>query len=340
MAKTSFQARLKQFLLRSKRRTKAGFTMTELLVSMIIAGVIISVLLSFVVDLVQTDRQEYVRAETQREMQTALDFMTNDLREAVYVYDAIEQDRPTAPRLSSFLPDFGANITPVLAFWKVERLPYDASGSLPATCTPTDTECNQVLIRRRAYSLVVYLHDKNPPNNTWKGRSRIRRYILRKYNNLPNVASITPGYADPQERTSFKDWPVGDNRRTGNPALPTGGAPVLVDFVDDANNANVNIPADDNSCRSSLLTSPLYAQIPTNPPYRRVPLEQQTNNSFFVCVKTLSFTGTGTEQETANQDVIIYLRGNPRGRLNNRAEPLETLKTQAVARGVVNKEPQ
>ena len=355
MAVKSINTLLKRWLGASKKRKKAGFTLLELLISMLIAGVIISVLLSFVVDLVDTDRRENARAETQREMQLALDFMAADLREAVYVYDRVDQARGTnMPPLTTFLPDFNGisgavRVRPILAFWKAERLPYNNPTNGSISCSPSgNTECEQVRIRRRAYSLVVYLQAENPPNNVrWKGDSRIMRYVLRKYtdtdNNLDSLTQV-PGYVDPSsEQTSFQNWPLDGNRnslQSGRPSLQNNPPVVLVDYVDNPSNPDFNIANNANPdyrCTSTNANSPFFGTDPDNPPYRRVPPVNNganlNSNSFFVCVKTLATS------DANNQDVFIYLRGNPADRLaRNNKQPVETLRTQAIARGVIDKE--
>jgi prepilin-type N-terminal cleavage/methylation domain-containing protein len=348
---------LKRLLASPKRRKKSGFTLIELLISILISSVIITVLLSFVIDLVSTDRREYARSENQRNMQTALDFMVADLREAVYVYDNLTQTRDPARGigpLTEYLPDFsslGTSVVPVLAFWKAERLPYDTSDPtqrLPDNCdgygppTPTPSpqrkECDQVLIRRRAYTLVVYLQVKDNTNPRWKGQSRIVRYALRKYRNASSLDK-TPGFVDPSEQSGFPNWP---NNQAGfsRPTLPPGGAPVLIDFVDDPANPDItisNIP--DSTCTSPDPNNFFFATDPANPPYRRVPdlrnASAQNSSSFFTCVKTAS----GLDAQN-NQDVMIFLRGNPVERgITFRKEPLETIRTQAVTRGVIDKQP-
>lgn len=162
----------------SRKRTKGyGFTLLELLITILISGTIITALLAFVVDLMQTDRREYARSETQREMEMALNFMTDDLREAVYIYDRVEQTRGALNPLKNYIPNNlnqGSDpAVPILAFWKAERLPYSTTQQLPADINSCATaECKQVLIRRRTYSLVVYYVAKTRPM-TPNGRVRL-----------------------------------------------------------------------------------------------------------------------------------------------------------------------
>ena len=122
-----------------------GFTLIELLVSMIIATLIISSMLAFTVNIMETDRREQAKVETQGEVQAALDYISDDLQEAIYIYnsDGLEQDSPngirdqipSSPTYSAF-----ANSKPILAFWKriyyapTEELKVDATNSKAVGC--------------------------------------------------------------------------------------------------------------------------------------------------------------------------------------------------------------
>lgn len=337
MATKLLQILLKMIPLSRKRHKKSGFTLMELLITILISAVIITALLSFVVDLLQTDRREYARSETQREMEIALNFIVDDLREAVYIYDRIDQSRPNAQPLKNFLPTF-PDATPVLAFWKAQRL-NDNELPNPNSCG-NNAECNQVVIRRRAYSLVVYYVAKNPSNDPkWRGKARVIRYIFNKYPNLPSLAK-TSGYRDPAEESSFENWPYVNGSPAGGASMGDGTMnAVLVDFVDDPKNQNIRTDQVE-TCNSNNPNSPFYTSDPSNPTYRRIPNNISDSSSFYVCVKTLGTVAGTSQQEKLNQDVIIFLRGNPIGRVNARdTQPLLTVRAGAIARGVIDKKP-
>lgn len=336
---------------KSKNRQKnAGFTILELLVATLIATMIIVALLDMVVDLLQTDRREYARNETQREMQMALDYMVNDIREAAYVYNHDELND-----VKTFL-NLPADFTPILAFWKPETLSDVALAAL-GNCgqfgvnNANRTECDQLIIRRRALSLIVYLQKENTPSERqqeWKGMSRIARFQLNKYEQT-GVGALrkTRGYVDPQENTvSFTSWPrIGTRTGVPAPGATPGGAlgvtQVLVDFVD----YPTGVPG---TRRPDNLIAPARSACPdeTLPPnqqvYSRIPNNASpfNNPSFMVCVSTNNTSGTGADQSNTNQDVLIFLRGNPTGKAGVKIAPLIAVRTQAVARGVVNKQPQ
>lgn len=307
-----------------------GLTLTELLVTIVIASTIFTGLLAAVVELMQTDQREAVRTQTQQEMQMALDYIADDLRESVYVYDSFERDPNTDDDdLANFLPDFGANVMPVLAFWKAETIDEE---DLPGDNTQDNAEdrcddfatdalraeCQALQLRRRAYSLVVYLQSTRP-SETWQGQSRVMRYQLPMYTEPQNL-DRSDGFVDPVENNNFPTWPSRDDRNLQaiRPSLPVGGPPVLVDFVDDP----MNPSAED------LLGCPAN--------YSRFPNDDNStdlveNNSFFACVRNIG------NNLGLNQDIILYLRGNAEERGAGGEGYLPTLQTQVTLRGVIDK---
>ncbi|MEH2289914.1 PulJ/GspJ family protein [Nostoc sp.] len=333
----------------SKKSQTAGFTLIELLVALLIASLIISALLSLVVDILQVDSRENARNETQQEMKTALNYMAAELREAVYVYDnncmstTVQGTAPTTsatassdycPGLQNYLPTslITATQKPVLAFWKPEVID-DATLTTLGTCSGiTDAtkkqDCLDLLVKRRTYTLVVYLQSTTS-DNTWRGKSRIIRYALSKYSAI-SATDLTQstGYVDPSQtdNTSFQIWPRKSSDGTNLQAsLPlASGVNALVDFVDapDATNTGTLPTCDTN--------------------YIRTPSSSTTSNSFFACVRTAVPASTSTAVASGvNQDVVIYLRGNANGKTGvttNSYTPV--LQTQVLIRGVINKIPE
>lgn len=175
--------RLKKFELRIDT---SGFTLIELLVAMIMAVLIITPLMTFMIDILQTDRRESAKADTEQEMQTAYDYIARDLQQAFYIYDAdgITRDRNTrTPALSGIrnqIPPVksapGCNNTatcqPILVFWKREFKP----GSVGVS-SATDTDRNDGF----SYSLVAYYLITNPNSTTsitWSPSARIGRFQI------------------------------------------------------------------------------------------------------------------------------------------------------------------
>ncbi|HAZ46856.1 MAG TPA: hypothetical protein DDW76_22210 [Cyanobacteria bacterium UBA11369] len=363
-----FQNLLKRKVTGGRKRKIRGFTLIELLISILIAGLIVTALLDLVIDLLQTDRREYARTETQREMQLATDFIVNDVREAVYIYsnEELNDDRPNQPgRLRNYLPDFGNGVEPVLAFWKTDPFPYREDQQLPncgprpqADPVPADwARCNSLRVRRRTFTLVVYLLAQNTRDDSargWKGVSRIMRYELRQYNagtgTTAEINTQNQGYAEPlANNVTFASWPYnsnGQNMQSSRPAYdrndPNSRPPVLVDFVDFATMSRRTDNHQDG------LTPPADPRLQCPTGYSAIPPQGNPSNfdnpSFAACVSSGTTARSSTAAAAAagsstNQDAIIFLRGNPTGKAGVKVAPLIAIRTQAVARGVVDKTP-
>ncbi|MCT7948582.1 prepilin-type N-terminal cleavage/methylation domain-containing protein [Ancylothrix sp. C2] len=260
---------------RYKRRNR-GFTLIELLVSIALGFIVVSGILWFVVQLSETDRKELALTQTQQDMSFALDYMSSELKEAIYVYEGEclgttvrgqPRDSDYCPGLSNHL-QFPSGVTPVLAFWKIERVPYVLNATntweqlpsgqqcegfpqspLPPTPPPQPNreECYSLLLNRSSYTLVVYGMRSDTSGNTgnterWLGPARIWRYELRQYQaavTAPlNTLRQTPGYVDPTNGgVTFGSWPFAvnasentfENRAT---VRPTYNEQILVDLVD------------------------------------------------------------------------------------------------------------
>ncbi|MCS6959195.1 MAG: hormogonium polysaccharide secretion pseudopilin HpsC [Pseudanabaenaceae cyanobacterium SKYGB_i_bin29] len=137
--------------LREGRAKISGFTLLELLVASLIAGIMLSGLLAFLVNILQTDQREQAKVQTQEEIQAALDFIADDLKQAVYIYDADGVERSSTddpPGIRNQLPGVSADRVPILVFWKrhfydrefVTSIPNRGSCANPSntsnTCRP------------------------------------------------------------------------------------------------------------------------------------------------------------------------------------------------------------
>jgi len=196
------------FLLRRIKVEKniSGFTLLELLIALIMASIIVSTLLTFLVGVLDTDRKEQAKSESQEEIQAALNYIANDLQEAIYIYDADGLYLPSAltappapaPPLQQRVIDqipTASDRTPVLMFWK--RTHYLAKDDIKtssgviksvgcldypdnaATCkeggvitgTPKGPD-------KYVFSLVVYYLMKGG-TGTWSNTSRIGRWEIK-----------------------------------------------------------------------------------------------------------------------------------------------------------------
>lgn len=312
--------------LRTQQNKKAdkGFTLIELLIVVLIAGGIISGLMFMVVELLTADQKEASKNQTQQEMQMAMDYISAELREAVYVYDQTclsdtangsAGDENYCPGLYNHIPAdlHDTDTTPILAFWKQEQLPTEVRTACGGGTAIDDTPC----IAGHAYSLIVYSTDTSD-NAKWDGKSRITRYSLDKYTVSGTSYAETAGYVDPSAYGNvFRSWPyyqgIGDtapvNKQTGT--LTAGTDDVLVDFVDDtALDAATTCPTDYNFSTNGAITG------------------------FYGCV-------SAEDRTDQNRDVILSLRGNAYGRpaINGEAAFLPTIDTHVLSRPVLSKSP-
>jgi len=345
-----------------------GFTLTELLVTIVIGGIIVSSITALLTDVVRANQQEKVRTATQQDMERALEFIESDLKNATYIYtgDELRNKRGDLKSVASHL-DVNQDYQIVLAFWKPETIPYspagakiplqcdNGSGELNSSLNSTDTtleECTDLQVERRTYTLVAYLQDTSP-SDTWSGQSTILRYELRKYENddvytssgeeylTLNVSEDSSGnniYVDPvKQADGFRNWPYDSedvDLQSSKPTINGNTSRVLVDFVDDPSNDTGNLPTCLDESGGTDMNGNGTVDV-----YSRTPAVNQSK-SFFACVRESTLDGDVSE---GNQDVILYLRGNPDGRsgyeikTSDSYTPLPTLSTQVLVRGVVDK---
>lgn len=327
MAKGAIGSRFKRLWMSAyrkgsiKNQTTTGFTLLELLVATAIGGGIIAGLMFMVVQLTNTDLRESSRSETQREMQMALDYISTELREAVYVYDGAQLQT-----LSQYLPDAARTngSTPVLAFWKHQLFPAWAK-EFCRSRTPAQTP-GIACEAGSSYSLVVYSLSTANNNNIWSpNNARITRYALTEFGSTPNV--FTQGYVNPSLfRNNFATWPLDENgvdlrnqpMRSGRPAGNLGGdIATLVDYVATQQGNGNPCPAD-------------YGISPSGNP-----------RSFYACVRRRVNTGE-------NQDVVLFVRGSVNGRPgytiagfdeSSQRDTLPALETRVFTRGSLGRIP-
>ncbi|MBH8555074.1 prepilin-type N-terminal cleavage/methylation domain-containing protein [Nostocaceae cyanobacterium CENA357] len=169
--------------------TNSGFTLIELLVAMILAFLVITPLMGFMISMMDSDRKEQAKASTEQEIQAALDYMARDLQQAVYIYDAdgLTRNSNTTTISSSGIQDQippvktatncndSAVCKPILVFWKREFLPNSIGISANTQTSATLTDDGF------AYSLVAYYLITNPnkANPNWSREARIGRFQIR-----------------------------------------------------------------------------------------------------------------------------------------------------------------
>ncbi|MBD2208415.1 prepilin-type N-terminal cleavage/methylation domain-containing protein [Nostoc linckia FACHB-104] len=181
-----------QFLLgiqikRNKLLSEGGFTLIELLVAMIIAVLVITPLLGFMVNILNTDRQEQAKSTSEQEIQTALDYISRDLQQAVYIYDATGVDAIKAQLPSPSATDR----VPVLVFWKREFIGQ--------ALTAADTNKDDTFV----YSLVAYFLIKNN-DAPWSKAARIARWQIRDGVLSTDASAVTcNGYSGKYVSSSY-----------------------------------------------------------------------------------------------------------------------------------------
>ncbi|MGC1217905.1 MAG: prepilin-type N-terminal cleavage/methylation domain-containing protein [Phormidesmis sp.] len=319
--------------IKHKKKDSYGFTLIELLVSIIVASIVTSGLLYLVNQVVRIDQREASLENVQRDMQRAMDYITDDLRESVYVYS--DPTTITSQLTPGNLPTGtgGTLATPIVAFWRPEFLSADESNTLDgADCStltaPLDDDCDALKLRQSYYSLVVYFtlgNTSTDNNSNWDGQARIIRYTLPQYKKsaIGTTFQQTGGYTAPNN--DFSNW-------APDPAAATDGDwAVLVDYVDSPVS---NVLATDCSAFDAN--------------YNLAPSTASTlrSNSFMVCV-----SAPGTLALGSNQEVALMLRGSaqkasqafstsaPTGSSAPSQSVLPSLESRVLVRGAANKNP-
>lgn len=183
------QNRLKQKSLLQHQKT-SGFTMIELLIGMIMAAVIITPILAFVVDVLQSDRTEGVKAATDQELEAATDFIKRDLSQAIYIYNKTGVDK-----IKTQLPLAATGEEPILIFWKQDFIPdvIPPLSKYQGTVGPAADSCDQSkdpdnsCDDAQVYSLVAYyLNTEQDEDKKWSTEARITRLQIRDGVKDPN----------------------------------------------------------------------------------------------------------------------------------------------------------
>jgi hypothetical protein len=290
-------------------QTDKGMTLVELLVGSIMAFLIITPMLGFVVDMLNTDRREQVKSNTEQDLQAAVDFIAQDLSQAIYIYNGKE-----IGDIKTQLPA-PANGTPILVFWKRQQIknavPLSA-GLKPSDCKVPDPtggttigtiECNDTYVS----SLVAYYQiEESASNSIWcqpsgtNCPSRIERYEIKDGVKNPYAPPIAPDfgyYSDSdlgttrltslrKDKAFNKDFAFSDP--TKNVTLITGGVPrvnseVLVNYIDHSPKQ-----LDGEECQKALgypeTQIGLAAATKVPEDTLKVTDPNKTKNSFYACV--------------------------------------------------------
>lgn len=294
-----------------------GFTLLELLVALLVSGFIFSGLLSMIVSFLNVDRRESRLDQLQQDVQRASDFITDDLREAIYVYNDVYDDAAFLALIRQYI---NAASTPVLVFWRpvpIEgseldyiEFPTDPTKNCVTEYTGGDIqECELLRARRSTYSLVIYAHrDNDPATENWRGPARLERYELPKYVDLEDSANpfaISDGYEDLTDTNlagfnDFENWvPV--------PPLTRLTPTVLVDKV----GFNYSTAA----ASGAIVNCDIVTGSTPPGPYSLLPADATEDSAFYACVRDTTPSATvnpDNEGVRAAQDVYLVVQGDAR----------------------------
>lgn len=336
--RTSFKKYMTSKMIREKSGINTfdlGFTLTEILVSMIIAGLIMSGLMGLMVELVTSDARENSRNETQREMQMALDYISSDLRESVYIYDGNCLDGQN-DNCSGFADEIAVDDSvPILAFWKLEDLPGAAAET---NCGPgiPDPGLEFPCLSGRSYSLIIYYLTRNEEGNgTWSGLGRIRRARLAQFNtSTGQPTGLIPPYGT--EGVSFQKWTLSEHA----PGLEI--RPItLVDFVDSRPMSEI-AAQQERVDELTVTCPPSHIKTPSDNTLTQINNFTEVRN-FYACIRDDRIVDDDEDQtQTFNQKVILFLRGNAAGKPGIRDANIgfmPAIQTQVLNRSVRQKRP-
>ena len=286
-------------------KKSAGFTLIELLVAMILASLILTPLLGFMINVMQTDRKEQAKTNTEQELKAALDFIARDLEQAVYIYDADGIDAIRNQLLQKNQP---TKYFPVLVFWKRENI-KNAIGITTTNCKTQPERCDDTF----SYSLVAYYLIKDDSNATWSKAARIGRFQLSDcYGESDEAKDDTrddgfklfdlTGIGSLKEK--MNKW------KSGTYTVRTPNILTLVDYIDQTTiNTTTNLAPP--AC-------PKYKD-PTDPTkeieMQQIPKFTGSGNSVATGdVRTAGFHVCVSSEKTAAE---VYLRGNSLARIEN-----------------------
>jgi type II secretory pathway pseudopilin PulG len=288
-------------------KTISGFTLIELLVAMIMAVLIITPLMAFMINILDGDRKEQAKATSEQEIQAALDYIARDLQQAVYIYDAdgvtrnantttisssgIKDQIPPVKSATSCSPTSASNLnvcTPILVFWKRQLIPNSVGITASTQTAAANTDDGY------AYSLVAYYLITNPnqTNSTWSKEARIGRFELRgpvnaAFANDDPGKKFNPGFSPP----------------------PINKSGVLL--KDKMNQWQTALGASDtyssvtNPVQVVTLIDYISTTAPSSTPCSSPNLVGSQTSGFFVCID-------------ANEVLAqVYIRGNALARLQN-----------------------
>ncbi|MEH2192058.1 MAG: hormogonium polysaccharide secretion pseudopilin HpsC [Nostoc sp.] len=281
-----------------------GFTLIELLVALLLAFLVLTPLLGFMVNILSTDQKEQAKANSEQEIQTALDYITNDLQQAVYIYDKTAlTTNSNSVAASSGIQDqippvkpagvctSSSTCQPILVFWKRKFV----SGAITLSSSTTSNTTDDTFV----YSLVAYYLIKDS-STTWSKAARIARFeISDGVLATGGTSSATcTGYSDTYIDNTSHCPDVGFQRFNLNLAGATG-------LTNKMNSWKATASATYTQQPLILVDFIDQTSIATNPTCPTGTLSPASLMGFYACI------------DVANTTAQVFLRGNALARLQN-----------------------
>ena len=252
------------------------------------------------ISIMNTDEKEQAKTTSEQELQTAIDFITRYLQQAVYIYNSqgVTNNYNTIAA-NSGIKDSLPTVTdgvPILVFWKQELV------SNVITTTGTNKDDASI------YSLVAY-YLINSPSTIWSNTARIARWQIKDGVRSPSDTSGVT--CNPSYNTSIKfvtctspgfkpfDLDMNQWQRSGS---FTNDPHVLVDFIDQTPRNQTTVPNITPSC----------AQDANQPGVTITPISSTTMTSFYACVSNYA---DPTNQGQVISTAQIFIRGNALARI-------------------------
>ena len=296
----------------TRKNRDHGFTLVELLIGLVMAFLVLTPLFGLMISIMNTDEKEQAKTTSEQELQTAIDFITRDLQQAVYIYDfqGVTNNYNTIAANSGIkdsLPTVTGGV-PILVFWKQELV----SNVIPTAGSKKDDAS--------IYSLVAY-YLINKSSDTWSNTARIARWQIKDGVRSPSDTSgvtCNPSYntsikfvdADNCPSPGFRpftlDISTGDLIQKMNQWQRSGSFTndphVLVDFIDQTPRDQTNVPNITPSC----------AQDDNQQGVTITPISSTTMTSFYACVSNYA---DPTNQGQVISTAQIFIRGNALARI-------------------------
>lgn len=285
----------------TRKNRDHGFTLVELLIGLVMAFLVLTPLFGLMISIMNTDEKEQAKTTSEQELQTAIDFITRDLQQAVYIYDSqgVTNNYNTIAANSGIkdsLPTVAGGV-PILVFWKQEVV----SNVIPTTGPNDDAS---------VYSLVAY-YLINSPSTIWSNTARIARWQIKDGVRSPSDTSgvtCNPSYntsikfvdADNCPSPGFKPFDLDMNQWQRSGSF-TNDPQVLVDFIDQTPRDQTNVPNITPSCANANQSSVTIT-----------PISSTTMTSFYACVSNYA---DPTNQGQVISTAQIFIRGNALARI-------------------------